>query len=682
LLITLKSYNIFKRELSGNYSKLPDIAIILAGYLLLFTIQFRFNGRPEMTSHLLTAAFLYFLINYRFNPGRSIYWLILLQVVWANFHEAFGTGLVMMLAVTGATWVEYFALRGQKGFENLVKPKHLTYATALSILAVAVNPQGLKLILHPLNIFGQVQANKFTTELISFQSPGYWQTEAYISAALFVTCIFLLFINFRKEDVKWYLRPVANVGAGYILMLFLFFYLNLTAYRNIVFFIILCIPLISVGFRTAFNNTGKLIFKLKINPAIIKTSLYILLIAGGVTAYGYVGTGKFFKKFSPRENYGLKINPDFHPIGAADFIKENNIRGNCFSDFLISSYLLWKLTPDFKTYIDLRDLDIFTREFYQEFAKITYDPELFNLKDEQYNFNYVALYRPNMRSFHVYLNASPDWELVFAGPVAAIFLKNNEQNKKLIEQYGIADQARDVFEIPNSPIPTSLASSVSKLFWPPYDPSFLAPLDYDLIAASYYLLGANYDLAIEHATQSTNNDIENWLGHDMLGNIYLDIAKADTIDSSRLQLLVLSERSFSIAIEMNPKAAMSHLGKGLVYMHRGQWPKAMINLKKSIQFDDKNLYCYMYMAECQNNMIAIDPGNERRYLRNWLEYIKKANKLNPDNPLLKLNLGIGYCRLGDCEQAVKILKDLVYLPGLPLNDVNFAKNCLQECGGR
>jgi hypothetical protein len=79
----------------------------------------------------------------------------------------------------------------------------------------------------------------------------------------------------------------------------------------------------------------------------------------GAGLYLSVTTNSFYNAFLPNETYGIGINSSKNPVGASAFIKENHLNGPAFSDYLISSYLLWSLQPDFKTFIDLRDLDVF-----------------------------------------------------------------------------------------------------------------------------------------------------------------------------------------------------------------------------------------------------------------------------------------------------------------------------------
>lgn len=380
----------------------PYFSIIISAYLLLFACEFRFNGRPEMVSHIMTAVYLFLLLKWRFFPLRKIYLLIPLQILWVNLHEAYGTGTVMMVAFLGATWFEYlFVFKNKNDFDGLNKPEKpidLTIAVIVAILASAIHPWGLRMIIHPLEIFTQVQENKFTTELLSFTEKGYWQKEAYINLAIFIFGLFSLVFRFspkvalpkntvKKPKPKWYIFIISRFSLAYIAFFFMFFYLSLTAYRNIPFFIIVAIPLVAIGLDNIIRFVSWKMEKKEKRKQVktVKAIAYLVTVISGILVYIYVASGVFYKTLDDgRDQFGLKVNPVMHPIGAAYFIADNNINGRCFSDFLVSNYLLWQLRPDFKTFIDLRDLDVFTTDFFNEFAYLLYEPQKLDKLDSQY----------------------------------------------------------------------------------------------------------------------------------------------------------------------------------------------------------------------------------------------------------------------------------------------------------
>ncbi len=676
IIFLLKQFNQFNKIINPESSGTPTAAIIIATYLFIFSTEFRMVGRPEMVTHLMVAIFSFLLISYRSRPSTIIYWVVPLQIVWANAHEAYGVGAVMLIAAPVIYLLERYYYKRNKLLTDLIFPKHLIIASILAIMGISLNPNGPKMIIHPLNIFQQTQSNKFTSELLSFTKEAYWNIEAYINVAIFIIVIYLLLFKFRKAKVK---RPFfrwvdSKFGLGYTILLMLFFYLSLTMYRNIPVFIIFSIPLLAMGLE--------ILIKYLMRSFKTVRGHYILyggLIIVGLLIYGYVGTGEYFKKFNSREEFGVKVNRDYHPVGAANFIRDHNIQGTCFSDYLTSSYLLWSLYPQFKTYIDLRDLDIFDEGFFREFINMSYDPQLLAKKDSLFNFSYAILYRPQFRVLHKYLYSHNNWDLVYLDPITAVYLKNTSANKIIIEKFGLKRNEKDIFNVPVKPTTSSVATFITQLFWPFYNEDEPTLQDYDRAASFYYMSIQRIDLAIQRAESSVNSGIDPWLGYELLGNTYFELAS--TISGpEKLGYLARSETAFKRSLQDQAMNPGSYFGLGLIYMERKKWGEAMYYFKECVKIDDEHLNAFISMADCQNNLSNKFPEAARRYLLNWVTYIEKAQELNPNNPMIRLQLGIGYCRLGDCKKATKQFKDVLDFPGLPKADVEFARDCLERCG--
>src|SRR6185436_1509297 len=108
-----------------------------------------------------------------------------------------------------------------------------------------------------------------------------------------------------------------------------------------------------------------------------------------------VVSGRYYGITNSRDRFGLEVLSSFNPSGAGDYIKSEHLeKKKCFADYLTSSYLMWKLQPDYKTYIDLRDLDIFPPEVFDRFMQAVNSPAAFHHLDSVEHFDYVVLFRP------------------------------------------------------------------------------------------------------------------------------------------------------------------------------------------------------------------------------------------------------------------------------------------------
>ena len=679
LLLTylLKIVHRLKSKIDGGQSSI-SVGLIIAGFMLLFACEFRMIGRPEMTSHLMTILFLFHYISFRFSPSRKIYWIIPLQIFWVNSHEAFAIGMVISLVFLMAEIVEYYYLKRDKS-RGIIFPKHLVRASVLSILAVSINPNGIKMLAHPFEIFSQVGENKFTLELFSFTTDYYWQQkESFLMILVLVLTLTSLVITAYKKTKKknWLNNFIESFGLGYIAMVILFFYLALSAHRNIPFFILCSSPIVAVTLDNVINVFRK---QFKLNYETIRKATYVILIICGIGFYMSIITNVYYKQFNEREKYGLAVFPIKNPVGASSFIKENNIGGQCFSDYLSSSYLLWDLRPEFKSFIDLRDLDIFPSEFFQEFARTMAFPREFLKLDSTYNFNYAVLYRPRFAGLHRFLFKSRDWSLVYADPVAVVFLKNNESNTSIIDVSGLNDENEDIFQRPQPINPSSFAGFVSKIFNPFYD--FVEDVyDYDLIAASYYKQIGQYNLAVKRAKQSASNNIDNYLRYEMLGNIYIEIGDQSDSIKIRTDYYKIAQSAFAKGIDLAKNRFGCYKGLALTQMRIQKFEVALNYLERSLKIEENDRDLFIMLAQCHSGLIPKNPQYEKYHLDKWLEYMERAYSLNKEDIKIQFHLGVTYCRINNCEMVEKHLKDNYGYPGISDQELATLKKCKNTCG--
>jgi tetratricopeptide (TPR) repeat protein len=704
-----KSANLIHQSTSEDsaYQNKPFTGLIFTGLLMLFTIDYRLIGRPEMTSHAMVAIYLWlFWKNYYQPSSKWILLLIPLQILWTNMHEAFGTGMVLMLAYFGATWVHYAYGRNKNW--SLEAPKLLSIAIVGALVGIVLNPRGIQMWLHPFEIFSQLENNQYTTELASIWKITYWEKQAYLNlfflgvSLLFVVLLPFIYnkrlapkpikaINTKKKTKgkakkntppkvqeatprmsfwNWFDTNIQKFGMGNGLLFFMLFYLSITAYRNIPFFVLAAAPIFAVAMEAFFS---------KINA---QKWLTPLLVAVGLFFYGTIITGKYHDWTGSRDTYGLQVLSSHNPVGAANFIQDNNIEGTCFSDYLTSSYLLWKLQPNFKTYIDLRDLDIFPTSFFTDFARTTAIPSAFEEKDDSLNFNYLVLFRPQYQSLHQYLINSSSYELVFVDPVACVYLKNNDQNAALIKKYGFTrngfkDQFSKLEMVPSSTVPYI----ISKLFNPLYSPTDYSETDQDAIAGSYYLSFQQTNLAFERAKASIRAGLEPWKGYELLGNIYNNAAfKGADNDSLRQSYIQQASFQYSQAISAKPDYISAIVGKATLSMQQQDFTTAIHLLNEALNVDKNHPPAIQYLALCYkilSNQNGQDPVNTQK----WLDYSLELNRLTPNNPVVLLDIGIAYCYLNNCPKSVEYLEDIMSIPGLPPEEFKTAARCVKKCGG-
>lgn len=705
LFFVYQSANLIKRAISPKnpQTSSPFAGLILVSLLLLFSIDFRLIGRPEMTSHAMVAAYLFLFWRYYYQPSKLIFWLIPLQILWTNMHEAYGTGVVLMLAYVGASWIHYL-YASKKGLA-LEAPKLLSIAVVAALAGIVLNPRGIQMWWHPFEIFTQLDQNQYTTELASIWKIAYWEKEAYLNLLFLVgSLLFVLLFPFPQQKVQaanpsstvhksskkkgkkaskttqqppkaklsllaWWQVNLQKFGLGNGLLFFMLFYLSTTAYRNIPFFLIASAPILAVATDTFFEKLRS------------PKWLHPLLLCLAIVFYSTIITGQYHKWTNSRDTYGLQVLSSHNPVGAAQFIQDHQIKGTCFADYLTSAYLLWKLQPDFKTYIDLRDLDIFPTSFFADFAKMTAIPKEFDAKDDSLHFDYVVLFRPQFLNLHKHLLASEKYDLVFVDPVACVYLKRTPEQETLIEQYGYSsNNSKDIFS--NLPLVESstIPYWISKLFNPLYQPTDYSETDLNAIAGSYYLGLKQTNLAFERAKASIASGVEPWKGHELLGNIYNNFAfHQETKDSLRQVYIQQASYQYSQAIQIKPDYISAIIGKATLFMQQQDFPTAIHLFHQVLEQDPNHAQSLRYLGMCYK-ILANKNGQDKANTEQWLNYTLRLNQVTPNNPYILLDIGIAYCALGDCPKSVEYLKKIINVPNLPPEEFKSAKRCMKSCG--
>lgn len=447
------------------FSGAPPPALVLSLLVMVFTIAFRLNGRPEMSSHVLTMVYIYLYLRHRNRNDWRILLLIPLQMLWANLHEGYGVGMVLIAIFIISAWMEQWLFKSEpKDLNN--SAIRLSIAGVVGMLAVVIHPSGFTMLTQFLDLFGQLKANRFTTELYNFKHPKYWTFAAYVNICVAAIGIVYMLRALFKSTIKQVLK---TYSPAYLAVLVAFLYLSLNSNRNIPFFMMAVTPLLAhivhswVGERSIYKG------------AVVTWGMAIV----GVVAYVSVVTNTFYKMVLPRESFGLGVKVTSTPVDGARFIEENGLKGKAFVDYLSCNYLLWKLQPEFKTYIDLRDLDVFPPRMIQNLLHCYTRPmdmvgtgqtlwEYLKSFDE---FDYIQMLNaPQFQQMHLnLLYNDKEFDLVYADPLLSIYVRVDDKHKAVLDKYGWKTAGkRDVFHMHGSYDRPAIAHTINSLLWPFY----------------------------------------------------------------------------------------------------------------------------------------------------------------------------------------------------------------------
>ncbi len=657
----LKTAKVFHRLHQKEDAIYNGIASILGLFILYVLMEFRMIGRPEMTSHLMTLLFVYKYMQYRVMPSNSIYWLVLLQTLWANMHEAYGVGIVITATMLIGMLAEKVLSKWLRS--DIKVPNKAIYAGLLSIAAVSINPRGPRMITHPFEIFSQVGENKFTTELWSYKTTYYWeQKEAYmIVGILAILLLGIIFMNPRKRFLQ---STINTYGFGYLALIGLFFYLALTAHRNIPFFGLVALPLASYyiySFGVSLVKKSSLFKKQQLG--------YALVAMVGIGFYTAVATNNYYKAVDSKNRYGLHIVEYGTPIKVVDFIKEQNLQGYCFSDFYVSSYQLWEQRPNFKAFIDFRDLDIYPAKFFKEFIyTCNKNPTLFPKIDEQYSFDYALLSMSMNNALHKYLFDSEDWIPVYADEVATLYVRNKEEYKQVIAEYGYKGNT-DFFSSLSRAENSAISKAINNILWPFYQ----YELEEDPLAniKFFSLVGENQkaiELAIEAVNSSKTTDLK-YEANQLLGLSYLKLYN----EEQNKELITKAIAAFDAGLALDKSRTECITGKAQAEMAIGGFSNALITLKKAEKLNP-TIDVYDLTANCYMALMQAPSNNAMVYVNKWFEYKEKAYQFEPSQFRADEIMQVA-CQVNNCDIVAKYYKTFSDKTQLPM----ILQDCARRC---
>lgn len=627
-----------------THSKVSLFFSTIAILVFLFISEFRMAGRPEMVSHLMTALYVFILWNSKDLSLKKIWWLIPLQCLWANMHEGYPVGIVIIGIYLGGCIVSYLATKERSYLQQAGRLGILILA---AIVIILINPNGIQLWKQPFEIFRQLNVNKYTSELFSYTEPRYWTIQAKVHVTLLVVAIlYWVYRFFISKKNKPQLTPLL---AGYLLSIPVFGYLSLSANRNIPFAQIMLLPTVALlpvtitellkwEQKNFYKNFGK---RTVLISCILASAGYILVVSD-----------TYYKFTDSPNRYGIHLNTLHNPTSTSEFIQQHNLKGPAFSDYYVSSYLLWDNYPNFKSFIDLRDLDIFSSKFFDDYFEMYSKPSKFYELDSIHKFNYVVISTSQLKPLQQLLYWREGFNVVHVDPVATVMLRESEQNDALNHNMGLS-----LFTWPQESIDPGWAEALTKMLNPTVsfeeEEEYYAPI----YAGRYYNMVRNYNVTARVMLPSINGNLsDNAEALTILAFGYMEYAnylqgeeQKRKADSAMLL--------FAKAENIDPDNANTQLGLGSMAVMRADYETAINYLDKYLKHERNNDFVHYLRGICARALWQKTNADADR--KTAINSFERALELNEYNLKSHLYLADIYWIGGEKDEARQHLKEVL-----------------------
>ncbi|MEK7546720.1 MAG: hypothetical protein AAB536_00860 [Patescibacteria group bacterium] len=388
---------------------------ILLMFLLSYLTLELWVPRPQIFAYLSFAVLIYLLESYRDKPDKKYLLGSVLTIwFWANTNASFILGLVVIVfyffsEMMGNRWRELV----NKSL-SLEEVKNLGFAAAASIFAAFLTPAGyhgflysfyVKEVANYLNVLEWKPITVFLYEV---------QAQFFLAILFLVDAFFVWWFWLRKES-----RDITLLGLALGVSLLPFISIRHVGFWPIALFVSAAVSLSGMLkiFLTRFSDKSLGIFLFIIG---------IVFISGRLL---------WFPKSLISEN--------IIPVKAVDFIKENQIHGPLFNLYNEGGYLIFRLWPEDKVFIDGRSevyggqpiIDFFTifgrHRGWQELA------------EAKYNLNYFffdSYLHPAVRKFIEPLTLEllkNNFSLVYWDDLTIVLVRDVPENSEVIKKYGL-----------------------------------------------------------------------------------------------------------------------------------------------------------------------------------------------------------------------------------------------------
>jgi len=347
------------------------------------------HDRSYLFTFLFLAATLA-ILEYR----RWLWALPIIAVVWANCHGGFFLGSVAVAAYCA----EALYLRR---VAHAKQDRELWMVAAVSVAASAINPNGFRVI----EVLGYFRHSFLQSKLLEWTAPTLWPLAPF-SALLFLGVAAMLWARSRVRIADWLLFAAFAVAA-------------LSAQRNIFL----------IGFWAPVVIASYLPFRRAV-PAIAPFAAAALVLA--LLAIG-LARGAFFQ---------FRVAAWRFPSGAADFVLAHGVTSRMFNTYEFGGYLIWRLWPQQRVFIDGRAL---SESIFNDYARILYNHSGadggktgLSLLD-QYGIQTIVMNGFEYSEGQVYnlmlaiSTGLTEWKLVYNDPQAVVFMRQPPADVQVLD---------------------------------------------------------------------------------------------------------------------------------------------------------------------------------------------------------------------------------------------------------
>lgn len=389
--------------------------VVVAIVFAVAASQIHWFARPHLFSHLMFIVWYFLLDSYQTRQGRSIRTLPLWMLLWVNLHGGFIIGFVLLGVFLAGNAISARGAEGEGRQSALRKVKEILSTTSLCVLTATVNPYGWRILLFPFNL---VSDSYLMDHVSEFLSPNFHNPLVTPFRLIFLLMIVLLCLSREKLSA---IETIILLG---------FTNMAFASVRHIPMFVFAVAPILlrhaeSLTIqRDGAGHPGFLHRKAAGIASIDRAAGSYIWMAGailGVLIYAQGGRIEY------------TFDPAVKPVAAVEFLKREPIPGNMFNNDEFGDYIIYAAGDDYDVFIDGR-LDMYGAKRLKEYFQVRAFEAGWEKVIDAHRIGWIV--DESKSALVQYLRKDDKWHLIYADPVASIFVKNIPEYRHLIDKYG------------------------------------------------------------------------------------------------------------------------------------------------------------------------------------------------------------------------------------------------------
>jgi hypothetical protein len=292
------------------------------------------SPRPQVFSLLLFALTGYLLYMYKWRRRDTVWVLVPLFVLWSNLHGGYPLGLLLIgVTVSGEVLNQAFRYSGPE-IMSWRQIRKLIIIGVLSALVVVINPNGIYTWLIPFQTVGMNVIQKFVSEWAApdFQSP------AQLS---------LLVLTLALAGAMGFSRR--RIDGSDLVTIIVFGMMAYLARRNFGPFALAATPVLSRHLWRVIQRFQGHIRGRRERPMQAPAEVPQLMIPAWKKGINFslaaflilAAFGKLY--FVTHPAFVDAHIQSIYPVGAVQWMQEQNIQGKVFNEYAWGGYLVWTL---------------------------------------------------------------------------------------------------------------------------------------------------------------------------------------------------------------------------------------------------------------------------------------------------------------------------------------------------